>query len=73
MKTEELTAKILTENPNMDRYQLAIAVATRCDQLENGAQSKLNVNTNSVKSADLALMEIAEGLIVVKGFVDLEK
>ena len=73
MKTEELTAKILTENPNMDRYQLAIAVSTRCDQLENGAQSKLNVNTNSVKSADLALMEIAEGLIVVKGFVDLEK
>ena len=73
MKIEELTAKILTDNPNMDRYQLAIAVATRCDQLENGAHSKLNVNTNSVKSADLALMEIAEGLIVVKGFVDLEK
>jgi len=73
MKTEELTAKILTENPNMDRYQLAIAIATRCDELENGAQSKLNVNTNLVKSADLALMEIAEGLVVVKGFVDLEK
>jgi DNA-directed RNA polymerase subunit omega len=73
MKTEELTAKILTENPNMDRYQLAIAVSTRCDQLENGAQSKLNVNPNSVKSADLALMEIAEGLVVIKGFVDIEK
>jgi DNA-directed RNA polymerase subunit omega len=73
MKTEELTAKILTENPNMDRYQLAIAVAARCDEIENGAQSKLNVNTNSVKSADLALMEIAEGLVVVKGFVDIEK
>ena len=73
MKTEELTAKILTENPNMDRYQLAIAVATRCDSLENGAQSKLNVNTSSIKSADLALMEIAEGLIVVEGFVDIEK
>lgn len=73
MKIEQLTAKILTENPNMDNYQLALAVAKRCDELENGAISKLNINPNSVKSADLALMEIAEGLIVVKGFVDIEK
>ena len=69
MKTEELTAKILEQNPSIDRYQLALAIASRCDELENGAQSKLSVNTNSVKSADLALMEIAEGLVVVKGFV----
>ena len=73
MKTNELTAKILIDNPNMDPYQLAIAVATRCDELENGAQSKLSVNTNSIKAADLALMEIAEGLVVIKGFVDIEK
>ena len=68
MKIEELTAKILDENPNLDRYQLAIAVAKRCDELENGAVSKLNVNTSRIKSSDLALMEIAEGLVVVKGF-----
>ena len=73
MKVEELTAKVLNENSNMDRYQLAIAVAKRCDELENGATSKLNIDPNSIKSADLALMEIAEGLIVVKGFVDIEK
>jgi len=73
MRVEELTAKVLINNPNMDRYQLALAVAKRCDQLENGATSKLNVNTSAMKSADLALMEIAEGLIVVKGFIDLEK
>ncbi len=73
MKVEELTAKILDNNPNMDSYQLAIAVAKRCDELENGATSKLNISLNSIKSADLALMEIAEGLIVVKGFVDIEK
>ncbi len=73
MKIEELTAKILTANQNMDRYQLALAVAKRCDELENGAQSKLNVNASAIKSADLALMEIAEGLIVVKGFADIEK
>ena len=73
MKVEELTAKVLNEHPNMDRYQLAIAVAKRCDELENGALSKLNVNTSSIKSADLALMEIAEGLITVKGFTNKEK
>jgi len=73
MKVEELTAKVLDENPSMDRYQLAIAVAKRCDELENGAPSKLNVNTSSIKSSDLALMEIAEGLITVKGFSDKEK
>jgi len=73
MKTEELTAKILTENPNMDNYQLAIAVAKRSDELLNGNPSKLNIDTKSGKAADLALMEIAEGLVRVKGFVDIEK
>ena len=73
MKIEELTAKILKENPLMDRYQLALAVAKRTDELANGDTSKLNIDPKSVKPADLALMEIAEGLVVVKGFVDLEK
>jgi len=72
MKTEELTAKILDANPNMDRYQLAIAIAKRTDELLNGATSKLNVAKN-VKAADLAMMEMAEGLVVLKGFVDIEK
>jgi DNA-directed RNA polymerase subunit omega len=73
MRVEELTAKVLEENPNMDRYQLAIAVSKRTDELENGATSKLNVNTAKIKSSDLALMEIAQGLIVVKGFTKKEK
>jgi DNA-directed RNA polymerase subunit omega len=72
MRTEELTAKILTENQNLDRYQLAIAVSTRADELSNGATSKLNVNQKNVKAADLALMEIAEGLIEIKGFIDIK-
>ncbi|WP_455755697.1 DNA-directed RNA polymerase subunit omega [Sulfurimonas sp.] len=73
MKVEELTAKILDANPNMDRYQLSIAVSKRSDELLNGSASKLNIDPKSVKAADLALMEIAEGLIVVKGFVDAER
>jgi len=73
MRVEELTAKILKNNPSMDNYQLAIAVAKRMDELLNGATSKLNIDSKSIKAADLALMEIAEGLIVVKGFTDIEK
>ncbi|WP_321777833.1 DNA-directed RNA polymerase subunit omega [Sulfurimonas sp.] len=73
MKIEKLTAKILDENPNMDNYQLAIAVAKRTDELLNGAISKLNIDTKSIKAADLAIMEIAQGLVRVKGFIDIEK
>lgn len=72
MKVEQLTAKILENNPSMDRYQLAIAVSKRTDELLNGSISKLSVSKN-VKEADLALMEIAEGLVTIKGFVDIEK
>ncbi|MCK9473384.1 DNA-directed RNA polymerase subunit omega [Sulfurimonas sp.] len=72
MRIEEVTAKILDNNPSMDRYQLAIAVSKRTDELLNGATSKLSVAKN-VKVADLALMEIAEGLIIIKGFTDNKK
>ncbi len=71
MKIEELTAKILDDNQNLDRYQLAIAVAKRSDELLNGAKSKLNIDPKSIKAADLALMEMAQGLIVIKGFEDI--
>jgi len=73
MKVEKLTAKVLNDNPNMDNYQLALAIAKRSDELLNGATSKLNIDPKSIKAADLALMEIAEGLVKVKGFVDTEK
>lgn len=65
MKVEELTAKILEDNPNLDSYKLAIAVAKRADELLNGKTSKLNIDPKSIKATNLALMEIAEGLIVV--------
>jgi len=73
MKTEELTAQILNNNPSLDSYRIAIAVAKRCDELQNGAQSKLNIDPTTIKPADLALMEIAQGLVVIKGFETNEK
>lgn len=72
MRTEELTAKAL-QIANVDPYQLAIAVAKRSEDLLNGAKSKLNVDLKTMKAADLALMEIAEGVVRIKGFVDNEK
>lgn len=69
MRLEQLTAKAL-ETANIDRYQLAIAVAKRSEELLNGAATKLNVDVKKAKTADIALMEIAEGHITVKGFVD---
>ena len=66
MKVEELTAKALARG--IDRYELAIAVAKRSEELSNGAASKLNVDLKTTKPADLALMELAEGLVVIKGF-----
>lgn len=69
MKTEELVAKILSENTELDNYQLSLAVAKRADELLNGKTSKLNVSTKSMKATDLALMEIAQNLIEIKGFV----
>lgn len=69
MRTEELTAKAL-QTANIDPYLLAIAVAKRSEDLLNGAKSKLNVDLKTMKAADLALMEIAEGVVTIKGFVD---
>ena len=69
MRLEQLTAKAL-ETADIDRYQLALAVAKRADELHNGAPSKLNVNSKTLKPTDLALMEIAEGLVSVTGFAD---
>ncbi len=69
MRLEQLTAKAL-ETANIDRYQLAIAVAKRSEELLNGAVTKLSVDVKKAKTADIALMEIAEGDIAIKGFVD---
>ena len=69
MRLEKITAKAL-KTANVDRYQLALAIAKRAEELHAGAPSKLNVSAKNIKAADLALMEIAEGLVTVKGFAD---
>ena len=67
MRVEELTARAL-EYGDIDRYQLAIAVAKRSVQISNGAATRLNIDIKKIKPADVALMEFAEGLVSIKGF-----
>ena len=67
MRVEQITAKAL-EISGVDRYVLALAVAKRADEILNGSPSKLNIDPKSIKAADLALMELAEGLVLIKGF-----
>jgi len=64
MRTEELTAKAL-ENVNYDKYLLANAVGKRAEAIANGASTVLNIDTTTMKYADVALQEIAEGKIIV--------
>lgn len=64
MRTEELTALAL-EQLNHDKYLLANAVGKRAEALSRGAESVLDLDTNGMKHADIALQEIAEGKISV--------
>lgn len=64
MRTEQLTALAL-ENVDFDKYLLANAVGKRAEALGNGAPSVLDMDTSSMKYADIALQEIAEGKILV--------
>jgi len=64
MRTEQLTA-IALEKVNYDKYLLANAVGKRAEQIANGANSLLDIDTTVMKYADIALQEIAEGKIIV--------
>ena len=68
MRLEKVTARAL-DMVDGNRYILAIAVAKRSKELEQGAPSVLNIDPKGYKSADFALMEIAEGAVKVEGFI----
>jgi DNA-directed RNA polymerase subunit omega len=64
MRSEQITAKALLAVDN-DSYLLAKLVAQRSAELKNGAESRLQINSKQFKFSDLALMELAEGLIAI--------
>jgi len=64
MKIEKLTAKAL-ERLSFDRYLLAVAVGKRAEEISKGATPLVNLDPKIEKFTDIALVEIAEGKIIV--------
>ncbi|MBU1958290.1 DNA-directed RNA polymerase subunit omega [bacterium] len=64
MKIEKLTAQAL-ERVDFDRYLLAIAVGKRAEAISRGAAPLVNMDPKTEKFADIALVEIAEGKILI--------
>ena len=71
MRLEERMSKALKKTNN-DRYILAIAVGQRADELSKGAKPLLEQNTQNMKYTDIAIDEIANGLLVIEGLVNKE-
>jgi len=64
MRLEQITAEALT-HVNNNRYLLATAVSKRVDQLLNGAKPLVDRDIAKVEPTNIALEEIAKGLIKV--------
>jgi len=64
MRIEQINAKAL-ERVDYDRYLLSAAVADRVKELLNGVKPLVEVKGN-IQPTEIAIMEIAEGLIQVK-------
>lgn len=69
MRLEERMSKAL-ERVNNDRYILSLAVGQRADELSKGAKPLLDKNTQNMKYTDIAIDEIANGLLVIDSLVN---
>ncbi|MBT3281171.1 MAG: DNA-directed RNA polymerase subunit omega [Campylobacteraceae bacterium] len=67
MRIEQKVSQALARLNN-DRYVLSIAVGQRADELSKGAKPLLTTNTLDMKYTDIAIEEIASGVLVVEGF-----
>ncbi len=69
MRLEERMSKAL-EKVNNDRYILSVAVGQRADELSKGAKPLLEKNTQNMKYTDIAIDEIASGLLVIESITN---
>jgi len=65
MRIEQVNAKAL-ERVNYDRFLLSQAVAKRVNELLNGAKPLIELPKKNMQLTEIAIMEIAEGLIKVQ-------
>ena len=68
-RMEEIAAKALLAMKN-DRYKLALAVAKRAEDLAGGAVPLVEANVEQTKLSDIAIMEIAEGKLVLEDSIE---
>ncbi|MEA1915827.1 MAG: DNA-directed RNA polymerase subunit omega [Campylobacterota bacterium] len=68
MRLEERVTQALKKVDN-DRYILSLAVGQRADELSKGAKPLLDANTQHMKYTDIAIDEIAQGLLSIEGMV----
>ena len=68
MRLEERMSMALEKVKN-DRYILALAIGQRADDLSKGAKPLLEKNTQHMKYTDIAIDEIAYGLLEIDGLV----
>jgi len=67
MRLEEILAQAL-EKVNNDRYVLSVAVGQRADELSKGAKPLIDSEqTKNMKYTDIAIKEIASGILVIDG------
>jgi DNA-directed RNA polymerase subunit omega len=72
MRIEEILSQAL-EKVNNDRYVLSIAVGQRADELSKGAKPLLENSTiKNMKYTDIAIKEIASGVLNIEGFEPTE-
>jgi len=64
MRLEKIAARAL-ERVNFDRYLLSVVVSKRANELALGAEPLIDVDIKKSKYSDIAIMEIAQGLIKV--------
>lgn len=69
MRLEMITAKAL-KRLNNDRYVLAVAVSQRANDLSNGAKPLIDFKGAKNKFTEIAIHEIADGVLEVDSFID---
>lgn len=69
MRLEERMSKAL-EKVNNDCYILSVAVGQRADELSKGAKPLLEKNTQNMKYTDIAIDEIASGLLTIESIIN---
>lgn len=67
VRIEELVAKALKKVED-DRYLLSVLVAKRAKEILESGNTTVNIVKKGYKPTDIALYEIAEGLINVKTY-----